>query len=40
MEEGHTPALYLDKDVINFASSIEAEFDIDLYANPYEEFNK
>ena len=40
MEEGHTPAFYLDKDVINFASSIEAEFDIDLYANPFEEFNE
>jgi hypothetical protein len=32
IEEGQTPALYLDKSVIKFASSIEAEFDIDLYA--------
>lgn len=37
MEEGDTPSLYLDTDVINFASSIGAEFDIDLYANPYED---
>lgn len=37
MEEGDTPSLYLDKDVINFVSSIGAEFDIDLYANPYED---
>jgi hypothetical protein len=36
IEEGYTPALYLNKEVINFASSIEAEVDIDLYANPYE----
>ncbi|MDQ0247845.1 hypothetical protein J2S09_005521 [Bacillus fengqiuensis] len=36
IEEGNTPALYLDKDIIKFASSIEAEFDVDLYANPYE----
>lgn len=35
IEKGNTPALYLDKDIIKFASSIEAEFDIDLYANPY-----
>ncbi|TRZ39557.1 DUF4279 domain-containing protein [Niallia circulans] len=31
MEEGNTPALYLDKSMIKFASSIEAEIDIDLY---------
>jgi hypothetical protein len=31
IEEGHTPALYLDKSIIKFTSSIEAEFDIDLY---------
>ncbi|GKU83086.1 DUF4279 domain-containing protein [Niallia sp. NCCP-28] len=35
---GSTPALYLDKEAIKFASSIEAEFDIDLYASPYEDF--
>ncbi len=36
IEEGNTPALYLDKDIIKFAASIEAELDVDLYANPYE----
>ena len=36
IEEGNTPALYLDKDIIKFAANIEAEFDVDLYANPYE----
>nr|WP_285849313.1 DUF4279 domain-containing protein [Niallia taxi] len=35
IEEGNTPGLYLDKEIIKFASSIEAEFDVDLYANPY-----
>lgn len=35
IEEGKTPGLYLDREVINFASNIEAEFDIDLYAYPY-----
>lgn len=35
MENGQTPALHLDKKQIEFANSIEAEFDIDLYANPY-----
>jgi hypothetical protein len=32
INNGETP----DKDVIRFASSIGAEFDFDLYANPYE----
>lgn len=36
IENGNTPALYLDKDIVKFASSIEAEFDVDLYAYPYE----
>ncbi|MGF6949787.1 putative DNA-binding protein YlxM (UPF0122 family) [Neobacillus sp. B4I6] len=36
IQEGNAPALYLDKDIIKFAASIEAEFDVDLYANPYE----
>lgn len=36
IEQGNTPALYLVKDIIKFAASIEAEFDVDLYANPYE----
>lgn len=37
IEDGNTPTLYLDKEAIKIASSIEAEFDIDLYANPYED---
>ncbi|AGK54163.1 DUF4279 domain-containing protein [Bacillus sp. 1NLA3E] len=40
IEKGNTPALYLDKDIIKFASSIEAEFDVDLYANPYDDFGE
>ncbi|MTH55343.1 DUF4279 domain-containing protein [Bacillus mangrovi] len=36
VEEGETPAFYLSKEFIKFASLIEAEIDIDLYANPYE----
>lgn len=32
-----SPALYLDIPVIEFASRIQADFDIDLYANPYDE---
>ena len=37
MEAGQTPSLVLDLDTIQFAYRIRAEFDIDLYANPYEE---
>jgi hypothetical protein len=41
IEKGKAPFLYFDKDIIKFASSIEAEFDVDLYANPYEsDFNQ
>jgi hypothetical protein len=40
IEKGNTPALYLKKDIIKFASSIEAEFDVDLYANPYDDFGE
>ena len=30
----------MDREIIKFASSIEVEFDVDLYANPYEsDFN-
>ncbi|MBM7608779.1 hypothetical protein JOD29_002026 [Lysinibacillus composti] len=36
IENGNTPALYMDREIIKFASSIEAEIDVDLYANPYE----
>ncbi|RTQ87633.1 DUF4279 domain-containing protein [Lysinibacillus telephonicus] len=36
IENGNTPTLYLNKEIVKFASSIEAEFDVDLYANPYE----
>lgn len=37
MENGDSPGLYLDNEQIEFAHRIKAEFDIDLYANPYEE---
>lgn len=37
MENGQTPALVFDLETIQFAHRIRAEFDIDLYANPYEE---
>ncbi|MCY9549980.1 DUF4279 domain-containing protein [Lysinibacillus xylanilyticus] len=40
IEKGNTPALYLDKDIIKFASSIEAEIEVDLYANPYDDFGE
>lgn len=36
MENGYTPGLHLDNQQIEFANSIKAEFDIDLYASPYE----
>jgi hypothetical protein len=36
IENGETPALYLNKDVIDFASRIGTEIHFDLYANPYE----
>jgi hypothetical protein len=35
IENGATPSLHLDNEQIEFANSIKAEFDIDLYANPY-----
>lgn len=35
MENGDTPGLYLDIEQIEFANRIKAEFDFDLYANPY-----
>lgn len=35
MENGYTPSLHLDNEQIEFANSIKAEFDIDLYTNPY-----
>lgn len=38
IENGNTPALYLNKDIVKFASDIEAEFDMDLYVNPYNDF--
>jgi len=37
MENGQTPSLVFDLKTIQFAHRIRAEFDIDLYANPYEE---
>lgn len=40
MNGGYTPAFHLDIPVIEFANSVKADFDIDLYANPYiEEIN-
>jgi hypothetical protein len=38
IENGNTPALYLNKDIVKFASVIGAEFEVDLYANPYNDF--
>ncbi|WP_139311355.1 DUF4279 domain-containing protein [Bacillus sp. MRMR6] len=35
MENGDTPGLHIDNEQIAFANSIKADFDIDLYANPY-----
>ena len=35
MNDGHTPAFHLDISVIDFANRIKADFDIDLYVNPY-----
>jgi len=37
MENGITPGLQLNNEQIEFANSIKAEFDIDLYANSYKE---
>lgn len=36
IEEGLAPSLYLNKNIIKLAASMEAEFDFDLYSNPYE----
>jgi hypothetical protein len=38
MENGYTPGLHIDNEQIEFANSIKAEFDIDLYAKPYDEY--
>ncbi|MED0989716.1 DUF4279 domain-containing protein [Bacillus nitratireducens] len=37
IKDDHTPAFHLENQVIDFANSIKADFDIDLYANPYVE---
>src|SRR5690606_24880176 len=37
MENGYTPVFHMDNEMIESANSINAEFDIDLYANPYDE---
>lgn len=37
MENGQTPSLVFDLETIQFVDRIRAEFDIDLYSNPYEE---
>lgn len=39
MENGYSPAFHLNNEQIEFANRIKAEFDIDLYANPYEGYN-
>lgn len=39
MENGDSPGLYLDNEQIEFANSIKAEFDIDLYAKPYDKID-
>jgi hypothetical protein len=35
IENGYTPAMTLNREVIQFAYEIGAEFEFDLYANPY-----
>ncbi|KAB2335691.1 DUF4279 domain-containing protein [Bacillus mesophilum] len=35
MNEGYTPGFHLDHPFIEFANSVGADIDIDLYANPY-----
>ncbi|QIZ08141.1 DUF4279 domain-containing protein [Priestia megaterium] len=35
IENGDTPSLHIDNEQIEFTNIIKAEFDIDLYANPY-----
>ncbi len=40
MNNGYTPGLYLDESLIAFVNSINADFDIDLYANPYDEIDE
>ncbi|MFJ8260336.1 DUF4279 domain-containing protein [Rummeliibacillus sp. NPDC094406] len=35
MNDGYTPALCIGLPIIKFANSIKADFDIDLYSNPY-----
>lgn len=35
INDGYSPSLHLDSHLVEFASKIEADFDIDLYANPY-----
>lgn len=37
MENGYTPGFHLSTEQMEFANSIKADFDIDLYANPYDE---
>ncbi|MFE6169339.1 DUF4279 domain-containing protein [Viridibacillus arvi] len=37
MNDGYTPALCIGLPFIKFANSIQADFDIDLYSNPYVE---
>lgn len=36
IENGIAPSLFLNKNIIKLAAIMEAEFDFDLYSNPYE----
>ena len=37
INNGYTPGLHLNEPIVAFENSINADFDIDLYANPYDE---
>jgi hypothetical protein len=39
IENGETPAMVLSREVIEFANSINAEIEFDVYANPYSNTN-
>jgi hypothetical protein len=37
MNDGFTPALIINKEIIEFTNKIDAEIECDLYSNPYQE---
>lgn len=37
IEKGQTPGLGISQNVMNFCTTIKADIDIDIYANPYDE---